>query len=150
MRDNELKPGHGSQVALEGGARLHQVQHGRVVQGLGRDDGVVRRAVKEGRLGEVGEHRVGVDAFQLPGQRWVAPLHFVKGWVAGHGAVDAVDKIDKSSRSGSVASQMVESLIQIFGHKRSTHSLIPIILQSIAFGKPTSLDSLIAAVCSVS
>lgn len=96
LADDELEPGHGAEAALEGLAGLDEVVHGGIVHGLGDDDGVVGRALEEGRLGEVEEDRVGVQAAHLGEGLGGAPLDLVEGgvvWVGHSGCFSDVLKV---------------------------------------------------------
>ena len=86
LAHDELETRHGPEAAFEGLTGGYQVAHGEVVHGLGHDDVVVGRTLEEGRLGEVEEDGVGVEATHGLDDLGRPPLNLVEGriiWV-GH------------------------------------------------------------------
>lgn len=75
LRDDELESGHGLEAAFERFSRCEILRHVWVVQALLEDNLIVGCLVVEGRLGEVVQHTVTVNALLELGR--CAPLNLV-------------------------------------------------------------------------
>lgn len=111
LGDDELEARHGAQAALEGLARLDEVIHGGVGHGLRHDEGVVGRALEEGRLGEVEEDRVGVEAAHGGHDVGGVPLDLVEDRLVGGGHDGrawsrAIDRGEEEEEGGAKAAQV--------------------------------------------
>lgn len=83
LRDTKLESSHSVETALKGLAGLNVGEHGRVVHGLVVDDGIVGRALEKGRLGEVEEDAIAVQAAHVGDRDRGAPLDLVERRVVG-------------------------------------------------------------------